>query len=82
MDDAVESLVRVDEFLAGVLSEIDSETTLLITSDHGNLEVVGAGHTRNPVLGVATGPGAEAASGLRDLREVTDFTLDLLGVEI
>lgn len=81
MEDAVEALVRVDRFLAGLLTDLSSDTLLLIASDHGNLEDVGGGHTRNPVLGIAAGPGAERATEMQDLRDVTGFVLDVLGVD-
>lgn len=81
MERAVECLMRVDAFLDGLLSSLASDTLLLVASDHGNLEDVRTGHTRNPALGVAVGPGAHAAAELRDLREVTPFVLRTLGVE-
>jgi len=74
MEDAVEQIRRVDRFLTGVLERIHDDTTLLVVSDHGNLEDVRGGHTHNPVLGIAAGPGADgAAEQLSDLREVSDF---------
>jgi hypothetical protein len=79
MDRALEALVRVDQFFAGVVSELSSDTLLLVASDHGNLEDVRGGHTRNPALGLAAGPGMEDAAALGDLREVTPFILGLLG---
>lgn len=81
MDDAVEALVRVDRFLAGLLTDLSSDTLLLIASDHGNLEDVRGGHTGNPALGVAVGPHADRARALRDLREVTGFVLGVLGID-
>ena len=80
MDRALEALARVDEFLDGVVSELSADTLLLVASDHGNLEDVRGGHTRNPALGLAAGPGAEDAAALGDLREVAPFILGLLGV--
>ena len=77
----VAALERVDAFLAGLLADLPADTLLLIVSDHGNLEDVRVGHTLNPALGVARGPGAERAAGLSDLREVTPFVLGVLGVE-
>jgi bisphosphoglycerate-independent phosphoglycerate mutase (AlkP superfamily) len=79
MEKAVEALACVDEFLEGVTSELSPDTLLLVASDHGNLEDARVGHTRNPALGVATGP-AEKAAELGDLREVTPFVLEMLGV--
>ncbi len=80
MGPAVAALQRVDGFLGGLVSELPSDTLLLIASDHGNLEDVRGGHTRNPALGVAAGPGCERAHALSDLREVTPFILELLGI--
>lgn len=80
MDRALEALALVDEFFAGVVAELSSDTLLLVASDHGNLEDVRGGHTRNPALGLAAGPGAEGAAALADLREVAPFILTRLGV--
>jgi hypothetical protein len=54
---------------------------LLVASDHGNLEDIRGGHTRNPALGLAAGPDARGAGALRDLREVAGFVLGVLGAE-
>jgi hypothetical protein len=70
MDGAVTALERVDRFLAGILETLGDDTLLLIASDHGNIEDVTQGHTRNPVLGLLAGPGAEGRS--RDLHSITD----------
>lgn len=78
MSAAVAALERVDAFLGGLLDALAPETLLLIASDHGNLEDVEAGHTRNPVLGVAVGPGAEDAATMTDILEVTPFVLRTL----
>jgi hypothetical protein len=58
MAGAVDALERVDGFLAGVQNGLSADRTLLIVSDHGNIEDVTGGHTRNPVLGVLSGPAA------------------------
>ena len=81
MDGAVAALERVDDFLGGVLDGLDRDVLLLVTSDHGNIEDVRTGHTLNPALGLALGPGAGQAARLTDLREVAGFVLDRLGVE-
>jgi len=80
LTDAVEALVRVDDFLAGLTSALASDTLLLIASDHGNIEDVRGGHTANPALGIAAGPHADRAREMTDLRDVTPFILDVLGV--
>jgi hypothetical protein len=78
---ALVALERVDRFLAGVLESISDDTLLLVVSDHGNIEDLDAGHTRNPALGVARGVGAAEAAGMADLRSVSPFILTALGVE-
>lgn len=79
MDRAVGALERVDAFLAGVLEALAPDALLLVASDHGNIEDVTTGHTRNPALGLAAGPGSMAAGELRDLRQVAPFIRRLLG---
>jgi hypothetical protein len=80
MDAARAALVRLDDFFSGVLAALLSDTLLVVASDHGNLEDVSTGHTRNPALGIAAGPGADRAEALNDIRGVTPFLLHLLGV--
>ena len=80
----VAALERVDAFLGGIMAATRSqedEPLLLIVSDHGNLEDVRAGHTRNPALGIAVGRGHErCAERLRSLVDVAPLVLDLLAV--
>ena len=80
MRPALAALRRVDAFLGGLAAALPADALVLLASDHGNLEDVRSGHTRNPALGVAWGPGVDAAAGLRDIRHVTPFVLELLGV--
>ena len=79
MGSAVTVLERLDPFLRGLAAELSSDTLLLIASDHGNLEDVRTGHTRNPALGIATGPGSDRAAALSDIRSVAPLILELLG---
>lgn len=81
MEPAVRALERVDGFLGGVLERLPADALLLVTSDHGNVEDVDAGHTRNPALGLATGPGADQAAAMRDLRDVAPFVRELFGAD-
>lgn len=76
---ALASLRRVDQLFEGVLAELDSDTLLLVASDHGNIEDARVGHTCNPALGIAAGPGSDAASHLTDIREVARFLMEVLG---
>jgi len=78
-DAAVAALRRVDAFFDGLRSELAGDTLLLVASDHGNLEDIREDHTRNPVLGIAAGPGASAAAQLGDIRDLAAFILETLG---
>ncbi len=75
MGGAVAALERVDRFLGGVLSDLPRDTLLLLASDHGNIEDIRAGHTRNPALGLALGPRADTLALPRDLTEVSGLIL-------
>lgn len=82
MNEAVEQICRVDRFLGGVLGHLHGDVTLLVVSDHGNIEDVRGGHTRNPVLGIASGPGAEeAARHMADLRDISGFVTKHIGLQ-
>ena len=54
MTRAKEVLTSLARFIRELLARLDlSRTTVILTSDHGNLEDVTTGHTRNPVPLVA-----------------------------
>ena len=81
MNGAVAALERVDRFLAGVMAALPQDITVLIASDHGNLEDATAEHTRNPALGVVSGPAARRlAESLSSLQDVASATLSVLGL--
>jgi hypothetical protein len=75
MSRAVQALERVDAFLAGILSEIDRRTLVLVVSDHGNIEDVRAGHTKNPALGLAFGKLAGRLSIPKRITDIAEFIL-------
>lgn len=78
--EAVAALERVDAFLGGILDRLPSEMLLVVASDHGNIEDLRGGHTTNPALAMAIGPGhAEFVRGLRALTDVTPRILRWLG---
>ncbi|MEX0935587.1 MAG: alkaline phosphatase family protein [Gemmatimonadota bacterium] len=79
MDGAIAALERVDRFLGGVLERIPPEILTLVVSDHGNIEDVRTGHTRNPVLGLALGGEAKDLEPPRSLIDVVGFLLHRLG---
>jgi len=80
MNGAVESLEKVDAFLGGVLNALAADTTVVVASDHGNIEDVTTGHTRNPVLGMilSGGPGL-AGPPPKSILDIPDTLLGLLG---
>lgn len=68
-----EAMARIDGLLAGLLAAMRPEDTLLLTSDHGNVESLAApAHTRNPVPLLALGPGAAAFAAVTDIAQVAD----------
>lgn len=74
-----QALQRIDAFLQGVLQALPPAATLLITSDHGNLEDPGfKGHTYNPVPLIVRGPGAAHFAAVHDLTGVTPAILAYL----
>ena len=79
MAGAVKALERVDRFLGGVLAALPADVLFLLVSDHGNLEDVRGGHTRNPALGLAAEPLAEHFSARPDLTHIAPLVLKILG---
>jgi 2,3-bisphosphoglycerate-independent phosphoglycerate mutase len=62
---------RLDRFVAALLEALPSRVTLVVTSDHGNLEdALDRRHTHAEVPLIAFGPGAGAFVDARDLRDV------------
>jgi bisphosphoglycerate-independent phosphoglycerate mutase (AlkP superfamily) len=82
MEGAVAALERVDAFLGGLLAHLPRDRHVLLVSDHGNVEDVRGGHTRNPALGLLAGPdAAERAGPLGSLQDVTPASLRWLGID-
>jgi len=78
---AAASLERVDRFLSGIVDSLPDDVTVVLASDHGNVEDVTAEHTRNPALGLALGPHArELADTARSILDITPFLARHLGV--
>lgn len=69
----------LDRFLYKIISEISEDITLLICSDHGNLENIGVkGHTNNPTLAITAGYGAlELKKKIKDLSHIKSAIMDL-----
>ncbi len=80
MEQAVDALERFDGLLGGILETFDDETsTILITSDHGNIESLDVRtHTRNPVPLIVAGRQREFLAGrITNLTHVTPAILEL-----
>ena len=72
-------LTRLDAFLGGALAQHRPDTTLVVCSDHGNLEDTRSkAHTTNPVPLLAVGPGARYFESATDITDVTPAILSLL----
>lgn len=79
--ECVDLVARLDRFLGHLLDSMDPEQdTLLLTSDHGNLEDCSTRiHTRNPVPLLAWGKNGDVLrSRIRDLGDVTPAIRDLM----
>lgn len=73
-------LSRLDQFLGAILAYRSAETTLVVCSDHGNMEDASTkAHTSNPVPLLAVGPGAKSFCQTVDITDVTPAILSLFG---
>lgn len=71
MPGSLRALERVDSLLKGILEALPADTLLVVSSDHGNIEDVSAGHTMNPVFTLLLGPGAESLR--QGMTRITDL---------
>jgi len=79
MADAVAALERVDAFLGGVVPALPPQTLMVLASDHGNIEDVTQGHTRNPTFSLFLGPGArEVGKGSSRITDIPGLILRYL----
>ena len=75
-----DAVTRLDGLIGGVLAARPPELTVLLTSDHGNLEEPWhKSHTANPVPLLAVGPAAPAFADLTRLDEVAPRVRAVLG---
>ncbi len=76
---ANEVISRFDDFAMEILKGLGDDDTLIITSDHGNVEDLSTKtHTFNRVPWLVAGKGREAATSCKDLADVTPFICSLL----
>src|SRR5690606_38393762 len=79
MAGALRALDRLDAFLGGLLDGEGGPLSILLVSDHGNLDDVRTGHTRHPALGAWLGDDAAARPPLDSLLEVRRAILEGIG---
>ncbi|NQU07510.1 MAG: hypothetical protein HQ583_03030 [Candidatus Abyssubacteria bacterium] len=74
---AIEEARKLEEFLLAVLDNSDlKETSILITSDHGNLEdLSSSGHTSNPVPVLLWGGAADDAPSINSILDIVPLIL-------
>ncbi len=78
---ALELLNRLDRFVATVITEMPSGFTLVITSDHGNIEDLSIKtHTLNPAPLMVFGPNAADFGQVDSLVGVCPTILNILGI--
>lgn len=72
-------LMVLDKFLYYIISKLPENFTLLICSDHGNLEDISIKtHTLNPALTIAAGKGADRLKNrISNLSHIKDAILEL-----
>lgn len=76
---AVACLQRVDGFLQSAIAHLPSHVTLVVVSDHGNIEDLSTKrHTFNKVPLLVTGPHVQLFAGVNDLTGITSRILSVL----
>lgn len=76
---AVACLQRIDAFLESAIAHLPPNVTLIVTSDHGNIEDLSTKrHTFNKVPIIAVGPHATSFSQSQDLADITPQIIALL----
>jgi 2,3-bisphosphoglycerate-independent phosphoglycerate mutase len=81
MTASIAALERVDEFMAGLLTAIDKDVTIVLASDHGNLEDVRVGHTLNPAVGLFVGNQHRAFASAEALTDIAPLVLQLANAQ-
>jgi len=82
MEMAINQVKKLDDFLDGIFDSLDLiEHTVLISSDHGNLEDVSVKtHSRNPVPTIVWGKEKKKfQDGISRITDITPLFINLLG---
>ncbi|WP_054534717.1 alkaline phosphatase family protein [Herpetosiphon geysericola] len=76
------TLELIDHMLGSLLSQMQTNDSLIVVSDHGNLEMIEhTSHSRNPVPLLVVGANAQRAAKVADISQITPLILDLLSIE-
>lgn len=76
---AIKILETIDSFIGGVLAKMDNNVTVVISSDHGNIEDLSTNlHTTNPVPLIVIGDKAEAFLSAQSILDVSQCILEIL----
>jgi bisphosphoglycerate-independent phosphoglycerate mutase (AlkP superfamily) len=75
LERSLEVLEILDRFFAGLFDEVSPSVTVVISSDHGNIEEMSGRHTANPVPLLAVGCGVRA---FRKARSITDVAVGIM----
>jgi hypothetical protein len=80
--DATEVLERIDALIGGALAALRPDDTLVLTSDHGNIESLAApAHTRNPVPLLAVGAHADAFAAVSSIAQIADVVVAIANAD-
>jgi len=71
--------ILLDPFFGGLLQAVAPETSVIVCSDHGNMEnSLSKAHTHNPVPLLVTGPGTTILKNATSITDVADGILTIL----
>ena len=71
----------LDKFLNGLSESIEKNTSIILTSDHGNMEDLSTGqHTRNPVPLLVMGPLAQCFTEAISILDLTGLIIKNMGI--
>ncbi len=81
---AAETVTTLDCFIGSLVKNLDlSQTQLVLTSDHGNLEDLSSRtHTRNPVPLLLVGAGRDNLPTPKDLTDVLPLLMEILKIPV
>lgn len=80
IEQARQVLAEVDGLIQGTLENMAASVTLVISSDHGNIEDISIkNHTRNPVPLLVFGPAAPAFVSAQSIMDITPLIVEQIG---